>query len=162
MVFTAGQKLRASDLNDAFAADDCEGEYNMGSDQSISTGASTPLLFGTTNRSSSLITKGTSGAGSTFTVNRDGVWACSAVIRYQSGGSSAYSGATIRVSSAPHATSAVTTSGIVILTPVIAAIRLAAGTVLDVQAYHERGVSATVRADNANADGRLYLAYLHP
>lgn len=162
MVFVAGQKLRASDLNDSFAADDCEGEYNMAVDQTAATGGSTPLLFGTTNRSSSLITKGTSGTGSTFTVGRDGVWAIGAVIRYNGNGSAAFTAAYLRIDGAVHCMAAQFTADIIVLNPCIPAIRLTSGQVVTVDAYHERGTTATVDANNSTSMGRLYLAYLHP
>ncbi|MFR9804619.1 hypothetical protein ACL02T_20385 [Pseudonocardia sp. RS010] len=161
MAFTAGQKVRAADLNDALAAAGCEAQFNMAVDQSAAHATVVPVLFGTTVVSSTLVTKGTSGSGSTFTLNRAGVWTASATIRYQSGGSSAFSSVYCTLNGTQIVSQAVTTSSILVL-HVALTFRANLNDVLTINVYHERGSSVTIKADNTNALGRLNLAWLHP
>jgi hypothetical protein len=86
MTFYAGQKVRASNLNDLLSVD---AKYSAASNQSIPTSTDTVIAYGTANRTSTLVTRAVSGAGHSFTLNRAGLWAVTATTRY---GSTAASG----------------------------------------------------------------------
>lgn len=57
-------------------------EYNATSAQTVATSSDTVIAFGTENVASSLVTRGTSGAGHTFTLNRAGLWQIGVTLRY--------------------------------------------------------------------------------
>jgi hypothetical protein len=76
--YYAGQKLKASDLGQETTT----AEYNAASNQSIPNNADTTIAFGTTNLTSTLVTRSTSGAGHKFTLGRSGLWVVSASIRF--------------------------------------------------------------------------------
>lgn len=85
MQFTAGRKVRASELNyDTENGVDCH--YRALTSQNLPSVASTPLAFGTAIRTSPLITQGTQGAGHRFTVSRAGLWSVSTSCWIAAGG----------------------------------------------------------------------------
>lgn len=85
MAFTAGQKLKASNLGQLSHT----AQYSSGAAQTIGTGADTIVNFATADITSTYVTRATSGAGHKFTLNASGLWAVSSTIRWSATGASA-------------------------------------------------------------------------
>lgn len=70
MAFYAGQKLRTDELGQLSTT----ARYQHDANQSISNSTVTECLYTLASRSSTLVTKATSGAGHKFTLNASGIW----------------------------------------------------------------------------------------
>lgn len=73
MPYVAGQKVQADD----FGQSSTSAQYQTNADQSIANNTAVELLYNTANRTSTLVTRATSGSGHSFTLERAGLWAIS-------------------------------------------------------------------------------------
>jgi len=161
-----GQILTA--LNNFETAD---AEYNTATNQTMPTGADTPILFGTDNRTCSLVTKSTYGVGHQFTLGRTGLWMFTATIRWmwnERGNDSTQPGERfIRIY---HVTPAVVlgSAGVVQgaftgpTTLNVSAYRfMNSGDIVAITGYHDAGSNRSLESNNGGAYGRVNLAWLH-
>lgn len=156
MGYKAGQKLRASDLGSA----DTSAEYNATSDQTITTSTDTKIAFGTTNSSSTYVTRAVDGVGHSFTLNRDGLWAITTGILWEALTTNER-WTRIWVNGAP----------IVQIADIAASANFISqnghitrpftnGDVIHIVGWQNKGSSVLSKADNTNAYGRINLCWL--
>lgn len=81
MPFTAGQKLKASNLGQLSST----AKYTSNANQTIGNNADTIVAFTTADITSSLVTRATSGVGHTFTLNASGIWTIGFTVQFAAG-----------------------------------------------------------------------------
>jgi hypothetical protein len=132
------------------------GEYNQATTQSAANAAGTIVAFGTISTSTPLVTRGTSGAGHSFTLNRAGIWAVSYSVRTSSATGERH--ATINDAVGEAAAASFTGTGFAQLNVNLTRY-FGSGTVLTCQLYQSTGGSITIQGSNGQT--RLHLSWLH-
>lgn len=165
MSFVAGQRIRASDMNGLVPQGDVGtyAEYNTASNQSFTSGTQAVVLFGTTNLTSTLVTRATDGAGHRFTLGRAGLWVISATIRWVSdSGGERYSTITSSdggVASQSDILAAGTTAAVTSNLSICRYFNLSAW--VRVECYQNAGGNRSLESNNASGWGRINLAWIH-
>ncbi len=147
-----------------------DAQYQAASDQTIASGSDTLVAFGTTKLSSPLVTRGTSGAGHYFRLNRAGRWAINTTVRW---GNSASGGE--RFNSIRYAAANIASQGILKaassspitfnLSVLVRVTTAAAGTSsadVDINAFQFAGSNQVLEAVDGSAWGRINLSWLGP
>jgi len=155
MAFTAGQKVRASQLNTAGTY----AEYNQAAGQSVANITNVTAGFSTVNQSSLIVTRATSGAGHQFTLGRAGLWTINATIRFNGGTGERFVG--INSNGAGVASwGAPSTGGPVTLSPSVTRY-FALNDVVTVTLFQGSGGTLTTEANNGSGWGRINLSWIH-
>lgn len=126
-----------------------QGSYassNASANQSVGTGASTPLAFATDVVTDSNIVKSANGVGHQWTLNRIGLYIAALTVRVNAGGTAAYTGATITATGHTAFIEAEVTAGITILMVAMPILVTSPGVVVAPSLYHERGSTQTTQA----------------
>lgn len=156
MAFYAGQKLKASNLGQLSTT----AQYQATVDQTIANNGQVFVAFGQANITSSLVTRGTSGAGHTFTVNASGLWWLSTTVRFAALATNSreawMEGPVGRICSSSQAGSSGSPSTI----QLSALIWADSGSAFAVGVFQNSGGSATLSFDTTNALGRIDIAYI--
>ena len=157
MAYHAGQLLKASDLGQATTC----AEYNATANQTITTATDTILAFGTTNTTSTLVTRAVDGVGHNFTLNREGIWAITAQCRYTSSGTGerffaiTLNGTTSRVAVEGGE------AGSQALSASLCIVRAFSATdIIRVMTFHNKGSNADTAGSNVDGYGRINLCWL--
>ncbi len=158
--YTAGQKLRASDLNHDLASG-TDAQYNANATQTVTTGTQPIVAFGQQNKASSLVTRSVSGAGHKFDLGRSGIWAITCCIRWagantgeryvllnSDAGGLCSAGAALSVSS-PFTVSPSAT------------VYLASGTDVWVEVFQNSGGNRDLEFNNSTGWNRINFVWLH-
>lgn len=160
MPFTAGQKLRASNLG---ALSHCA-QYTGAANQTINTGAATTVAFGTADITSTYVTRAANGAGHQFTLNASGLWSIAVTTRWSTTGASATgeksldietgAGAWYHSSVLPASTTVPVTNHVSFTT------WLASGTILVAQVFQNSGGGEDLQGGGAENAPRINLALI--
>ena len=168
MVFVAGQRVKAADLNALTPDSTFEAEYYASAGQSIPNGVDRPLGFDTTVRSSSYVSRGTSTAGSIsnakYTLNLSGLWTIDIGLRYGAAAGNQVSGVFL----APDTGLAVRYTGNIVTHTTAGAIELTASctrrfTAGDtVCAYAVHTAAAALSTQALNQSNHIRLVWVRP
>lgn len=159
MVFVAGQKLRASQLNALLAVG---AEYNASATQTVATGTQPVIAFGTTNKSSTLVSRATQGAGHRFTLLQAGFWSINSCIRWTTADTGErYTLINSSDGGLCSEGAMVSTGGPVTIAPSVIHY-FTANSWVQMEAYHNAGSNRTLEFNNGSGWGRIYLTYLGP
>lgn len=156
MAFYAGQKIKAANLGQLTTT----AQYQATSNQTITSASQGFVLLSGINRSSSLVTRATSGSGHVFTLNASGLWSFTSTVRFaaQANGSreSWLQIGAERLCACAQAGSASSPSTLSLSITEW----FDEGDQIAVGVYQDSGSNATLVANATNAEGRLDLAYL--
>lgn len=165
MAFNASEKIRAATLNSYIASGDYStyAEYGMNGPQTVADSSSVVVFFGYQNRASPLVSQSLDQLGHRFTLNRAGLWAITASLRWGSnvaGGErySAIGGSTNGVAS--QSDGYLNGTG----PPVnnLSATRyFAVGAYVRIEVWQSSGGPRDLEANNDVGWGRINLAWLH-
>jgi hypothetical protein len=159
--FTAGQKLRADVLNEALDGG-TSAQYNAAATQTITTGTQPIVAFGTTNRTSTLVTRAVSGAGHKFTLLRAGIWGITSCVRWAGNtGGERYVLLTSSIGGLCSAGNPVgVLNGPVTISPSTQEY-FPAGSTVWIEAFQNSGGNRDLEFNNGAAWGRISLTWLH-
>lgn len=156
MAYYAGQKLRASDLGQSTTC----AEYNNSASQTIGTGSDTKVAFGTTNTTSTLVTRTVDGVGHSFTVNDDGIWAITTTM-FWGAVATGERWTRITVNGSPMHSAAQQAPGALFIVENVTLIRpLSNGDLVHVIVFQNSGGNRDIGSDNTNGLGRINLCWL--
>jgi hypothetical protein len=132
------------------------GEYNQSGTQSAANAAGTIVAWGNISTATPLVTRGTSGAGHSFTLNRAGVWTVSYSLRTDSGTGERH--ATINDAVGECAAASYTGTGVAQLNVNLTRY-FSSGTVITCQLFQSTGATRTIQGSNGQT--RLHISWIH-
>lgn len=159
MPFTAGQKLRASNLGQLSSS----AQYTAASNQTIGNNADTIVAFGTADITSSLVTRNTSGVGHTFTLNASGLWTIGFTVQFAAGAAGQRTAFLYTPSSVRHVQQGGDAEADAVNTLHASVCKyFASGAILAVGVYQDSGGNLTLNSVPLFAVGRIDLACILP
>lgn len=159
MPFTAGQKLRASNLGQLSST----AEYTSSANQTIGNAADTIVAFATADITSSLVTRNTSGVGHTFTLNAAGLWTVGFCVQFAAGATGQRTAFLYTPSSVRHKQAGGDAESDAVNTLALSITKyFASGTILAVGVYQDSGGNLTLNSVPTFGFNRIDLACLLP
>lgn len=157
MVMRAGQKLTAAELGQLSST----AQYQQTSNMTIPTSSNQFVSFAQNNRTTAFVTKQTSGSGHTFTLNKSGLWAITASVRFDPAGTNSRQAwiegpGGFRYNTAAMPASATSPSTM----PLATCQWFDSGTTIAVTVFQDSGGNVTLLAGANTAEGRIDLVYI--
>lgn len=157
MVMRAGQKLTAAELGQLSST----AQYQQTSNMTIPTASNTFVSFSQNNRTTSMVTKQASGSGHTFTLNKSGLWAITASVRFDPAATNSRQAWIEGPGGARYNTASMPASNTAPSTLVLGTCQwFDSGTVVAITVYQDSGGNVTLLAGATTAEGRVDLVYI--